>query len=146
MPSGGSPWHSSSARYSRRIALGVHADAIRTGVVVAEDAVGQLVDELVGIEAERGAVVESLREEVGTGRVGPSGEEGAEPVGDAGLGRTSTEVRLPPHELRFGECELAEQEERGARRGGEPVGVAASRVEHRNCQLLGGHGRAFEKV
>jgi hypothetical protein len=38
--------------------LRVHANAIRTGVVIADDAVGQLVYELVGIEAQRHAVSE----------------------------------------------------------------------------------------
>ena len=113
--------------------LRVPEHAIGNRVVVADGRVGELPDEGIGVEAERvDGVVERLSQQRSTRAVLRALEELAETRGDARRGRHAADagVGLVPGPFRLAERELAHQEERLARRHGNPVRIAAARVEH----------------
>jgi hypothetical protein len=117
----------------------VDQHAVGHRVVVADDAVDQLVDELVRVEAEgRHGIGDRIAKEVRTGRVRVRAEPRGQAVGDAGFGRHAAETALVHHALALGNRELPEQEEPLARRGRNPVRVAAPRVEECVGRLPGG--------
>ena len=111
--------------------LGVMQHAVGHRIVVADDAVGELVHEGVAVEAELGdAVVDRLLQQLAAVVLAVAVKPGVEALADAVLGRHAAEILVFPHALRLGERELAEQEERRARRGGDPVRIAAAGVHH----------------
>ena len=74
---------------------------------------------------------------VGAGHVLVLGEPGVEARRDAvGLRHPADPGRLVHHPLALGDRELAEQEEAFARRGGDPVGIAAAGIRNADCVVL----------
>ena len=87
-------------------------------------------------------------EKVRAGHVGVLAEPGREPVRAArGLRHPTDAGWQIEHALALEDRELAEEEERFARRGGDPVRVAAAGVEIRDGRCLGSlAGRLREEV
>lgn len=117
--------------------LGVVQDAVRHRIVVADRAVGQFVDEGVLVEAEaRHRRLDAFLEEFDAGKARVLPYEGVEAVTGAHRLRHATEVVGRPHAAGLGDCEAAERVERLAGPGGDPVRVAAARVEHLDTRLV----------
>lgn len=119
--------------------LQVHQGTRRHRVVVADDAVGQLMDPFVGHEVlDLHAVLKHPGQEVRARRALVLGQELAQAIGAALLGRHARQDHIVAHAARFLHGELAQQEEGVARFGGNPVGIAAARVQHgQRGRLLG---------
>ncbi len=109
----------------------VHQHAVRHRVVVADDRIHQLVHELVGVEAELLHCPRHHRfQERRTRHVAVLLQPGFKPAGDARcLGHATHARGQVEHALALSDGELPEQEERLARLGSDPVGVAATRVQ-----------------
>ena len=127
----------------------VHQHAVGHRVVVADDRVDELVDELVGIEAE--LLHRPRRHPLQEGRarhVLVLGEPGVEPPGNAFRLRHAADAgRQIEHALALGDGELPEQEEGLARFGGDPVRIAASRIQEGERRVLRGlHGDFGDEV
>ena len=109
----------------------VHQHPVRHRVVVTDDGVHQLVDELVGVEAELlYRPWHHLLQEGRARHVGVRPQPGLEPARDARRpGHAAHAGRQVEHTLALGDGELAEQEERLAGLGGHPVRIAAAGVQ-----------------
>ncbi len=120
--------------------LVVHQHAVRHRVVVADDRIDQLVHELVGVEAELLHRPRHHRlQERRARHVRVLAQPGFEPAGNARcLGHAAHARRQVEHALALGDRELAEQEERLARLGGDPVRVAATGVQVGERRFLRG--------
>jgi hypothetical protein len=112
--------------------LSVDQHPVRLGVVVTDDAVGELVDPLVAVEAEAdGGQVDAVLEQGDARQFGVRGDERVEASCTAVLLRHAAEIVGGPHPAALGEGEVAQREAGLARPGRDPVGVPAARVEHR---------------
>ena len=111
----------------------VHQHAVGHRVVVADDRIDELVDELVGIEAELLHRPRHHPLQEGRARhVLVLREPGVQPPGNAFRLRHAADARRQvEHALALGDGELPEQEERLARLGRDPVRVAAAGVQVR---------------
>ena len=118
----------------------VHQHAIGHRIVVPDDGIHQLVDELVGVEAELLHRPRHHRLKDGrTGHVLVLLQPRFETPGHARRFRHSADAgRQVEHAFAFDDGELPEQEERFARLGGDPVRIAASRVQVRDGGVLRG--------
>ena len=83
-------------------------DAVGPGVVVADHAVGQLVHEVVEIEAERPAIDHRVVQQRRALVVGVVVEKPSQTLGDALMGRHPTEVHLGPDTAGLAEGEPAQ--------------------------------------
>ncbi|MNJ54159.1 hypothetical protein D3C77_495890 [compost metagenome] len=109
----------------------VHQRARRHGIVVADDAVGELVDPLVGVKAlDLHAVLKHAHQEVVAVLALVLGQEFTQPVGAALLGRHARQNGVIAHAARFLHGELTHQEKCVARFGGDPIRIAAPGVQH----------------
>ena len=116
--------------------LVVDQHAVGHRIVVADDGIDELVHEGVGLEFECfRRVWHHRRQERGAGHVGVLRKPRLETGGDTGGLRHSADAgRMLHHALALGNGKLAEQKERFARSGGDPIGIAAARIQERRLR------------
>ncbi|MNQ63677.1 hypothetical protein D3C85_780690 [compost metagenome] len=111
--------------------FGMHQRARRHGIVVADDAVGQFVDPLVGVEGlDLHAVLQHAGQEVVAVFALVLREKLAQAVGASLLCRHAGQNAIVAYAARLFHGKPAQQKEGVPRLGGDPVRIAAARVQH----------------
>ena len=113
--------------------LVVDQHAIRHRIIVADDRIDKFVDECIGLELEGlDRKLHHRGKKVGARHVRVLRKPCVEARRDAlGLRHPADSGGVLHHPLAFGDGELAEQEETFARRGRDPVGIAAAGIQER---------------
>ena len=121
-------------------ALVVDQHAIGHRIMVANDRIDELVDECIRVEPEGlDRELHHRGQEVRAGHVHVLREPCVEASCDAfGLRHPTDSGRFLHRPFAFGDGKLAEQEETFARRGGDPVRIAAASIQERGLRRPGG--------